>query len=543
MHIANALVRTLCAALRSMSVTDVVVCPGSRNAPIVLELSNDSSFRLHGAIDERAAAFYALGLAAGNQHLTALVVTSGTALLNAAPAIAEAKYQGIPLIVIAADRPIEWREQGDGQTIDQPNALRSLFRAVADLAETSLNNYSINNNLPTTSDHTAQWHLERQLRATIMTATSGNRGPVLLNIALREPLLTFAPTPTTTIPPLAHLAPNGDNVAQAVAQILLKAERPLIVVGHLGYEPERQKLCPYARLLQDKWWICEERIGGLLGGTRPEQCLALAEQLHLDMAPDYVLHIGGSFISKRLRQLIRDAKLCHVIQLSQEPIVVDTFQHIDLLAQCQPEAMLKALADCPQRPANEAAEYCAQWSQLLEQVAETDAPLKCISEAEHQAGDALRCYANSSAVRLGERSAFGHVFCNRGTNGIDGCVSTALGLASGSQTRTLLVVGDLAFGYDSNALWATAAQLHQADLRILLLNNGGGGIFARFDDLNGQPARNLIVGTSTRRFKGLAEDLELEYQQVDGDGAHSERLLWLLEPTNLPSVRILEVIL
>lgn len=216
-------INILTSLLLEWGVTDAVVCPGSRNAAIVHNLNECGTIRCHPITDERSAAFYAMGIALNTKRPTVVCVTSGSALLNTAPAVAEAYYQHVPLIVIAADRPQQWIDQLDGQTLPQPDALnRFVHRSVS---------------LPEPHTEEERWYCNRLVNEALHAATFRQPAPVLINVPITEPLFTFdvAELPKERrFRMLDSEAALTNTTVEVLQQELYQAKRPLIVVGQMA---------------------------------------------------------------------------------------------------------------------------------------------------------------------------------------------------------------------------------------------------------------------------------------------------------------------
>jgi len=440
-----------------------VVCPGSRNAPIVHNLNECPHFHCYPVTDERSAGFFAIGIADATGERVAVCCTSGTALLNLAPAAAEAYYRNVPIVVISADRPSQWIEQLDGQTLHQPDALgRWAKKAVT---------------LPEPTDDEQRWHCNRLVNEALLTD-----GPVHINVPISEPLFTFDRDSLPDERMVERI--SGDALTTLIAQ----AERPMVVIGQTG---DDRTTAAVAERLSRVAVVLRESLAGVpvpfdlvlhrTHGTPTEQ----------QLRPDMVVHIGGTLVGKRLKKFLRQsaAPVCRIGHLA------DTFMHLRWLAPAEAIDSLDGIGNAAAAP------YIELWRQQVEQaerrIADYEPPysqMAAVRELESQLEEAdydFRLhYANSTAVRLGNLYARSRVECNRGTNGIEGSLSTAAGFAAASAEMVFCVIGDLSFFYDQNALWNRNLR---GNLRIMLLNNGGGGIFRQLKGLEQSPARDPLV--------------------------------------------------
>ena len=440
-------INILTALLVAHGVRHAVVCPGSRNAPIVHNLHECPDIQCYPVTDERSAGFYALGMAQALKAPVAVCVTSGTALLNLPPAVAEAFYQHLPLVVISADRPPQWIDQLDGQTLPQPDALGRFVRKAVTLPE------------PLNDEQ--RWYCNRLVNEALLV----RHAPVHINVPVSEPLFDFS-LPSLPAERKIDCLP-ADISAQTlshVTRMFLQARRPMLISG----QPMNPLMDEAVSLVAD-----DERY-----------------------VPDFVLYVGGSIVSKRLKHFLRKARESWVVNETGE--VTDTFMNLTHVVQgdgeavadhirfslvMEPHPFVKLWDDLLERVRRQADAYEPAYSQM--------AAVKCF---ESQVGDAVVHYANSSAIRLANSFARSHpVFCNRGVNGIDGSLSTAAGYAVVTGERVFCVIGDLSFFYDQNALWN---QNLGRNFRILLLNNGRGGIFNMLKGLEQSPVRDTFVAAA-----------------------------------------------
>ena len=436
-------VNILTALLVAHGIRHAVVCPGSRNAPIVHNLNACPDIQCYPVTDERSAGFYALGMSQALHAPVVVCVTSGTALLNLAPAVAEAYYQHIPLVVISADRPQQWIDQLDGQTLPQPDALgRFVKKAVS---------------LPEPRDDEERWYCNRLINEALMV----RHAPVHINVPITEPLFDFSVAALPQERKIEMLAADIQPTTLAhLGRMFMQSKRPMLITG----QPLNPHLDEAVLVVQD-----DERY-----------------------VPDLVLYIGGSIVSKRLKHFLRKAKETWVVNETGE--VNDTFMnltrvvqgdgevvadHIRFLLEDRPHPFVQLWDELISRIHAQAVAYEPIYSQM--------AAVRCFEQ--HLQGGVVH-YANSSAIRLANIYAQHPICCNRGVNGIEGSLSTAAGCSCVTDDRVFCVIGDLSFFYDQNALWN---QNLRGNLRILLLNNGKGGIFHMLKGLEQSPARDRFI--------------------------------------------------
>ena len=440
-------VNILTSLLVAHGVQHAVVCPGSRNSAIVHNLNECPAIQCYPVTDERSAGFYALGMAQALRQPVVVCVTSGTALLNLAPAVAEAYYQHIPLVVVSADRPPQWIDQLDGQTLPQPDALGRFVRKAV--------------SLPEPHDDEEHWYCNRLVNEALIAALQGGRGPVHINVPITEPLFDYT---VSELPVERKIEWTAADMSPAtlshVTRMFLQAKRPMLISG--------QPMNP----------LLDEAVS-LVGD----------DEAYL---PDFVLYIGGSIVSKRLKRFLRKAKETWVVNASGE--VPDTFMNLTHVFQGGGEAVadhIRFMMVMEPHP------FVQQWDELLARIRQqveayepAYSEMAAVKYFEQYVGDAEVHYANSTAIRLANIFAKHPVWCNRGVNGIEGSLSTAAGFSCVTDKRVFCVIGDLSFFYDQNALWN---QNLRENFRILLLNNGRGGIFNMLPGLEQSPARDAFV--------------------------------------------------
>ena len=523
-------INILTSLLIEWGVHDAVVCPGSRNAAIVHNLSVCGSMRCHPITDERSAAFYALGIALATKRPTVVCVTSGSALLNTAPAVAEAFYQHAPLIVIAADRPQQWIGQLDGQTLPQPDALGRFVRRSVSLPE------------PRTAEE--RWFCNRLVNEALYAATNEQPAPVLINVPITEPLFAFD---VDKLPAERRFHRLGDSRSLSIAtvnalqQAICHAQKPLIVVGQMPANKQRQSAFNIAKLAEHFVVFAEplSNSSATIHFDEAVRYLSAHSEQQTEYTPDYIIYIGDTLVSKPTRRWLRhtQAPSCFVTPNAQDvPDPLTTLTHI---VECSYEALpqlfdalcaiytqKKTCTDkssdmaCNEPNATSHKAFRAKWHELLSRFAQHAtrfapqfsqmAVVKYLEEQINNSGVEVNMhYANSTAVRLACIYARHYVWCNRGVNGIEGSLSTAAGFSLADKRLSVCVIGDLSFFYDQNALWN---QCVGGNLRIVLLNNGGGAIFKQLPGLSNSPVADTFVGAShTTTAQGICAQNHVEY--------------------------------
>lgn len=509
-------VNILTSLLLEYGVSDAVVCPGSRNAPIVHNLSVCEAIRCRPVTDERSAAFYALGLAIATRRPTVVCVTSGSALLNVMPAVAEAAYQHVPLVVISADRPQQWIDQLDGQTIPQSDALGRFVRKAVQL--------------PEPHNDEERWLCRRLVNEAMHLATCRQGAPVHINVPISEPLFEFD---TEQLPQLSRF----NNIRRAVIKdasmdipdAFHKATRPMIVIGQLAHGTVSHETI---RSLSEKYVVMSEPL------SNPSYMT-----IHFDEAiryivsdnssinddeddktayyPDYVIYVGDTLVSKPARRFLRNAKAPSCLITPDAADIHDPLMTLTDIVECDSDsinALLASLCDAPDT--DERCRFHDRWQSFLDAYAahaDAYAPeysqMATVKYFEEQLADLdidiCVHYANSSAVRLACIYAQHYVWCNRGVNGIEGSLSTAAGFSLATHDMTVCVIGDLSFFYDQNALWNSNLR---GNLRIILLNNRGGGIFRQLPGLSDSPAADdLVMASHENTAQGICTQNDIGY--------------------------------
>ena len=494
----------LVALLIKHEVKQVVVCPGSRNSPIVHTLVNHPYFTCHRMTDERSAAYYAVGLALHGGRPAAICCTSGTALVNMHPAVAEAFYQQVPLVVISADRPAAWIGQMDGQTLPQPGVFGSLVKKSVHLPEVR-------------SDEDL-WYCNRLVNEALMELTHHGKGPVHINVPISEPLFNFTTTELPEVRVITRyqgLNEYDRSYAELVTR-LNKYSRRMMVVGQMTliylFEKRISKL-----LYRHFTWFTEHlgnrTIPGMPLKNFDALLYSLSEEQQEKLRPELVITYGGHIVSKRLKKFLRNNPPKEHWHVSQDGGVVDLFGSLTTIIEIDPFEFLERAAMLLD---NKPISYPQVWEQLSKNIPEPQLPYSQISATgmllKLLPEETVLHLANSSTVRYAQLFAIPEtieVCCNRGTSGIDGSLSTALGYASGSGKTNFIVIGDLSFFYDMNGLWNGNIR---GNVRILLLNNGGGEIFQALPGLEmNEKTHDAVTATHKTSAKGWAQERGFEY--------------------------------
>ncbi len=540
----------LTALMHRAAITDVVVCPGSRNAPLVHNFK-EAGFTCYEITDERSAGFFALGLIEAKARSVAVCCTSGSAVLNLAPAISEAYYHPLPLLVITADRPPCWIGQQDGQTMPQPPAFGSLVRKSVSLPDFQ------------EGQEEEHWYCNRLINEALI-ALKQYSGPVHINVPISEPLFRFN---VQNLPVaerfIEYNRPENDFSDSASLQMsheCTNASRILIVIGQMS-PSEAEKIVPdIQELIRKGVVVIAERLANLkLNEMIPYNfdCILKAYKQKQELIPEMVVTIGGHIVSKRIKLLLRDTHPKIHWHVSAYGELADLFCCSTRLVESSAKKVTGFLADHITTPRD--SRYKEHWMQLSALVGEKTESIGkygfsdmvvigTITKNLHSQWDIQ--VANSNSVRYLQllRGGENTVMCNRGINGIEGSLSTAAGYMAGGKP-TLLIIGDLSFFYDRNGLWNSFIRRHgmknktampDAPLRILLINNSGGGIFHSLPGLPSSPyLSQYIAAEHHTSAESIAKESGVKYLSASNEQELKEHRDRFLNPDD--KVIILEV--
>lgn len=527
-HIAD-----LAEILFAQGVDDVVISPGSRNAPLIRTFYNRFGEKCKSLVDERSAAFFAIGQSLITKKPTVLISTSGTAVLNYAPAVAEAFYQHVPLLIITADRPSEWIGQQDNQAIQQENIYSNYIKASFSLPVESFNPNDL-------------WLAQRLINEAFHKTVSTTPGPVHINVPLREPLYNTLPEASKAVRIIQREQPKislpGNSAFLAEWE---KAKSIMLVCGQLSPN-EKLKKAVQNLSVDSRVVVVAEAVSNIHEvATISNQEVVINNKIkYPELAiPELVIYFGGQVVSKKIKIFLRGLQHSKFWFLSQEEQFIDTFQHINAQVCADPISVFKELEiktkkedsafkrfwEKEKRDAASATEkYTGKivYSDLL--------VFKILSKLLPK--DALVYAGNSSVVRylLYFSQKQRKYYSNRGVSGIDGCLSSAAGLASKVKEPVYAILGDLAFGYDSNALWNRNLP---KNLKIILINNEGGGIFHLLNGPSEHEAfQNFVNAHHPIDFKKLSEAFGLNYNLCASENELRDSIRKLIQGNNMTEI-------
>lgn len=510
-------------------VNEVVLCPGSRCAPLTLAFTRHPEIKTRIFTDERSAGFIALGMAQELQRMVTLVCTSGTAVYNLAPAVAEAFFSQTPLLILTADRPSEWIAQHDGQTIYQSEIYGKHVKKYFQLPQ----EYKHVDN---------EWAINRIVNEAINLAQQEPQGPVHINAPFREPLYPEKGEETTYSKKVRVIGNTSSDYfiseeqKEKIKRSWFSFQHVLIVGGQqLPNEALVQSLqvcaerhdIPVVTDIISNLHTLEKTIkhGDLFMGQAPEE-------VKKTLRPDLLITFGQSLISKNIKNFLRKYSPREHWHIQTHGAVADTFKHLTDIFRVTPSSFFDFLTSLE---VNENFEHQKQhnYSKLWEiEERRTQRTLddffdqKELNELEvvkeilqalppgsnlHLANSMSVRYANFIGLKASQKKI--RVYSNRGTSGIDGCTSTSVGHSLVSEKPTFLITGDVAFFYDRNAFWHNYPL---KNFRVLLLNNHGGLIFNMIDGPASLPeAPEYFITRQVLSSKKLCEEFQFEHLVLD----------------------------
>jgi 2-succinyl-5-enolpyruvyl-6-hydroxy-3-cyclohexene-1-carboxylate synthase len=495
---------------------NLVVAPGSRNAPLIMALTDLKEIETYSVPDERAAAFTALGMALEKGEPAAVLCTSGSAAANFLPAVTEAYYQGVPLIVITADRPQEWIGQGMGQTIQQEGLFGKHILAEANLYRQP-------------SDELGEAYNLREVNRVLMEA---HKGPVHINVPFEEPLYDQVDASKEDFRAFHNLSVTKDLSPQSWHQLVdeLKTfNKVMLLAGQmLPHSDLDQALAP----LLAKWpfLLFHESLSNIneLRGVRNIDRLvnSLSETAKEELRPELLITFGGEVVSKMVKRFLQEFPPREHWHINSDGAVKDPFFRLTKVIELEPslffDRLNQNLESWPNADFNWLDQHLQKHQQIrvlhnqfLEEVPFSDLKAFELILNALPAGTSFHT-ANSASVRYAQlfdlKPGLKH-YANRGTSGIDGCTSTAIGHATQIETPVTLVSGDVAFLYDNAAFWNDRLP---NNLKIIVLNNQGGNIVRIIKGPQNIPEFERFQETKHKYdLKPLAELYQLDYTLVD----------------------------
>lgn len=474
--------RILTGLLASRGVRRVFASPGSRNAPLLMALEREPSINVSMVVDERSAAFMALGYASISGEPVALACTSGTAVLNYAPAMAEAFYRHLPLIAVSADRPEAWIDQDDSQTLPQPGILGSIVKRSYDLPD-----------IPA-DDSENIWWANRTINDALITATSHPQGPVHINLQFDNPLNVTSRQPLCCKEErtIEMIAPEPQLSTAAMRELGSTIASPCKVMVVCGFMAPDHKLNQALGRLAAKpniTVLCESMSNLHAPGLHYniDSLLSIMPDNEREaMRPDVVITLGGALLSRHIKEYLRKYPPRRHWHVGFTRTTVDCLKSLTTRIAIAPNRFFPALASAL-HPHSAPSGYAGRWNKI-----EVDARESHERYVKASEWSALKAFdilvpaipaeanvqlSNGTCARYYQLCRYSGIHrcdCNRGVSGIDGSTSTAIGASMAYNNPTWLITGDMSALYDIGAL---ASPHITPKLKIVVSANGGGGIF------------------------------------------------------------------
>jgi len=510
----------------------IVISPGSRNAPIIISFANNPNVTAISIVDERSAAFFALGIAQQTKKTVAIACTSGTAALNYAPAIAEAYYQKIPLLVLTADRPEELVDQGDGQTIRQKNLYKNFIKASFEISEEFNTDKDFND-------------AERLINKAINLTLFPDCGPVHINLPFAEPIYNEIEShnwEVKNIRPRINFFDLKEDDVISFAERWNKYEKKLLIAGMMNPSIALSRLVNI--IANDPSVVVLSETTSNLNNGCSCPCIDRVVSTFLPeetdtYIPDLLVTFGGNVVSKMVKEFIRNNKPIEHWNIDPVDYRMNTYQCLTSGIQTYPFMFFNAIKD---RIKPKVSNYKKLWQEcdIRSESRHREFLRNCDYSDLKVFEKILNTIPENSQLQLGNSTPVRYAqlfktgknlvsYSNRGTSGIDGTVSTAAGACYASHQLTTLIVGDLGFFYDSNALMN---KYLMNNLRIIIINNSGGGIFrfipgpdetlhlqeffeARHNWTAEHIAKNFNVSyVSAKNLSGLTSSLQRFYDPI-----------------------------
>ncbi|TWP29618.1 2-succinyl-5-enolpyruvyl-6-hydroxy-3-cyclohexene-1-carboxylic-acid synthase [Apibacter muscae] len=522
--------------LYAFGINDIIISPGSRNAPLTIHFTQDTRYKCYSIVDERSAAFFALGMAQSKKKPIVICCTSGTASANYYPAIIEAYYQNIPLLILTADRPENFVDIFDGQTIRQKNIYHNHIYGSYQLSEGN-DDQSISDNFLMIKEAITQLY--------------NCSGPIHINIPFSEPLYELTDTLSInieklTLPKLASDNYNWNHLLNKWNSY----EKKMILVGMQQPSPELNSLLESLARREDTIVLTETTSNlksDLFYSNIDRYISSLTDKnIYEEFNPDLLLTIGQNIVSKKIKVFLRNSNLKEHWHLDKHwhP---DTYFCLTEKIKTNPINFLEKLDSLPSKESL----YSTLWlnhkknknlkhDEFLKNSSYSDLKVMEVLDAKIPNFYNLQV-SNSSAIRYAQLFNFNaknKVFCNRGASGIDGSSSTAIGFASVELNPTVLITGDIGFFYDINALWN---KYIPNTFRIILMNNGGGDIFNIISgpDQISTALNEFFVTKHNRNAKLISEEFNLIYKEISCIDELENHLPIFFSSSNQP--KILEI--
>ncbi|WP_185871617.1 2-succinyl-5-enolpyruvyl-6-hydroxy-3-cyclohexene-1-carboxylic-acid synthase [Blattabacterium cuenoti] len=529
------IVQSLGEILKAKSIFNVIISPGSRNAPIIIHFTQNKSFKTYSIVDERCAGFFALGIAQQIRKPVVISCTSGSSVVNFYPAITEAFYQNVPLILVSADRPKEVINIFEGQTIYQENIFQRHVVASIQLTEDE--------------SESGMWYNDRLINESINECVLKNK-PIHINIPFSEPLygttnhLKVKPKIIKAIPVKNYIETYSYKKEQNMWK---KYSKKMILLGLFYPEKDMEKtlrklsLDPSIAIFTE---TTSHVYGKFFFSNIDQLIFNMNHKEWINLKPHILLTIGINIISKKIKLLLRKYPPVYHWHIGKYyKNYPDTYYRLTTYWPINPKSFFKMINNFN----NPISDYRKKWEKLRKEKIKKH---KIFFKKEKSFSDlkvlffVFKSIPNNTILQLGNSMIIRYYqlfdkkkysiksYCNRGTSGIDGCVSTAIGSATIIKKTVTLIIGDISFFYDSNALWNNYIP---KNFRIILINNGGGNIF-RFISESELPEKIFNFFETKHIFSAekICEMFHWRYEKVHDQYALKNSLSYFWKKSNHP---------
>ena len=519
----------------AFDVKNVVISPGSRNAPLSITFDRyKNEINCVTISDERSAAFFAIGMIQATNKPAAVVCTSGSALLNYFPAVSEAWYRKLPLIILSADRPAQWINQCDGQTIMQTNVFGTHVKKSV--------------SLPVVMSRDEAWLNNRLVNEALISATTLPLGPVHINIPLNEPLYGLKEASTSL--PRKIMSINKTKFSEddllAVVPIINESKKVMMLAGQAQYNEEISNSLARIKRLNQFVILCETTSNLHLANTvnTIDRCVdGLNEMEENEFAPEVLITIGDAVVSKKIKGFLRRNKPKYHVYIGSEHQITDTYQlltHWLNVPAFEVLPLLEKKINSNQSSYNEFWKnhynYCeSRHHEFLKECTWSD--LKVFSILFEKLPWCNLHLGNSTPIRYAQlfnelKNVYS--YSNRGTSGIDGSMSTAAGHAYLNKDINILITGDISFYYDSNALWNKHLK---SNFKIVLINNSGGNIFRIIEGAKDENlTKNYFEAHQEMNAFYICKQFDIRYFSANNEASLKNEIEFWLNEKERPSL-------
>ncbi len=546
---ANIYCRQIIDLLQAHGVRTAYCSPGSRNAPLLLALEACEEIIKQVVIDERSAAFQAYGCALIEQRPVAIVCTSGTAVLNYAPAVAEAYYSGVPLIVISADRPKEWIDQDDSQTIRQFGVLSHIVKGSYDVRA-----IPEGTNREYTED--VKWTVNRTVNEALIKALDGKPGPVHINVQLADPLGELSDLPDAKERSVSLISASETLSSETLSRLAnsVRDSKVMLVAGFSvpdhNLDKAVRKFASYPNVV-----VFAETLANL---HNPQPYSTMIDAVLCDlsdadkekMRPDIVISMGGALVSRMLKQYLRDYPPRSHWSLGHSNYFCDCFKSLSKKIEISPAPFFRQLCGAIKKSkAKIESDYFSSWCEyrrrsesLAKEYIQRSgwSDLTALDYIFNNLKLDNLFVSNGTAVRYSQilpHSCHAE-YCNRGVSGIDGSTSTAVGAAWAYSGKTTLISGDISWLYDSGA---SALDNIPYDMRMVVVNNSGGGIFRFIKSTSGIPEETrdkYFCVEDLPDIPSVASGYGIEVREATDLKQLKDGVRWLSEDSDGPRILV-----